>query len=152
MIASSSMFSHTFGVIQSFSSKKKKKKKYHADQIIHRCVLEGQVESILMFCHTLACEGHFIAKKTIAKVLQSGFFLVRFHLIGLNKKMTASSSMFSHTLGDPELFTYHADQIIHRYVLEGQVQSILTFFHTLACEGHFSAKKTIAKVLQSGFF
>jgi hypothetical protein len=52
----------------------KKKKKYHADQIIRRCVLEGQVQSILMFCHTLACEGHFSAKKTIAKVLQSGFF------------------------------------------------------------------------------
>jgi hypothetical protein len=53
---------------------------------------------------------------------------------------------------DPELFKYYADQIICRCVPQGEIHSILTFFHTLACGGHFSVKKTAAKVLQSRFF
>jgi hypothetical protein len=52
---------------------------------------------------------------------------------------------------DPELFKYCADQIIRRCVPESEFHSILTFFHSLACGGHFSAKKTAAKVLQCGF-
>jgi hypothetical protein len=52
---------------------------------------------------------------------------------------------------DPELFKYCAGQIIRPYVLESEFHSILTFCHSLACEGHFSAKKTVAKVLQCGF-
>jgi hypothetical protein len=53
---------------------------------------------------------------------------------------------------DPELFKYCADQIIRRCVPQGEVQSVLSFCHTLACGGHFSANKTAAKVLQSGFY
>jgi hypothetical protein len=53
---------------------------------------------------------------------------------------------------DPELFKYCADQIIRRCVPQGEIHSILTFCHTLACGGHFSAQKTTVKVLQSGFF
>jgi hypothetical protein len=52
---------------------------------------------------------------------------------------------------DPELFKYCADQIIRRCVPESEFHSILTFCHSLAYEGHFSAKKTAAKVLQCGF-
>ncbi|KAB2608529.1 hypothetical protein D8674_011697 [Pyrus ussuriensis x Pyrus communis] len=48
--------------------------KYCPDQIIRRCVPESEQQSILMFSHTLACGGHFGAKKTSLKVLQSGFF------------------------------------------------------------------------------
>jgi hypothetical protein len=48
---------------------------------------------------------------------------------------------------DLELFKYCADQIIHRYVPQGEIHSILTFSHTLACGGHFSVQKTMAKVL-----
>jgi hypothetical protein len=44
------------------------------DQIIRRCVLkEGQL-SILQHCHQFACRGHFGAKRTALKVLQSGFY------------------------------------------------------------------------------
>jgi hypothetical protein len=35
--------------------------------------LESEFHSILTFCHSLACGGHFSAKKTAAKVLQCGF-------------------------------------------------------------------------------
>jgi hypothetical protein len=47
--------------------------KYCADQVIRRCVPESEFHSILSFCHSLACGGHFSAKKTAAKVLQCGF-------------------------------------------------------------------------------
>ena len=53
---------------------------------------------------------------------------------------------------DPELFKICADQIIRRCVPESEQLSILNFCHTLACGGHFSGRKTVAKVLQSGFY
>jgi hypothetical protein len=52
---------------------------------------------------------------------------------------------------DPELFKYYADKIIRRYIPESECHSILTFCHSLACGGHFNAKKTASKVLQCGF-
>ncbi|KAI5338676.1 hypothetical protein L3X38_017948 [Prunus dulcis] len=62
-------------------------------------------------------------------------------------------SMVKHYMWDePYLFKYCPDQIIRRCVPESEQQSILTFSHALACGGHFSAKKTAFKVLQSGFF
>ncbi|CAL9021113.1 unnamed protein product, partial [Prunus brigantina] len=48
--------------------------KHRPDQVIRRCVPEGDFKSILEFCHSHACGGHFGAKKTANKVLQSGFF------------------------------------------------------------------------------
>ena len=44
------------------------------DQIIRRCVPEEEQQSVLNFCHNLACGGHFLGKKTLAKVLQSEFY------------------------------------------------------------------------------
>ncbi|KAI5335268.1 hypothetical protein L3X38_025401 [Prunus dulcis] len=62
-------------------------------------------------------------------------------------------SMVKHYIWDePYLFKYCPDQIIRRCVPESEQQSILTFSHALACGGHFSAKKTALKVLQSCFF
>ncbi|CAL2256064.1 unnamed protein product [Prunus armeniaca] len=48
--------------------------KHCPDQLIRRCVPEEEQESILRHSHELACGGHFGAKKTILKILQSGFF------------------------------------------------------------------------------
>ncbi|XP_059434307.1 uncharacterized protein LOC132167368, partial [Corylus avellana] len=64
--------------------------KYCADQIIRRCVPENEFSSILTFCHSLACGGHFrvdyvskwveaIATKTndhkvVVKFLQANIF------------------------------------------------------------------------------
>ncbi|XP_058203029.1 uncharacterized protein LOC131317499 [Rhododendron vialii] len=53
---------------------------------------------------------------------------------------------------DPELFKLCSDQVIRRRVPETEYHSILTFCHSLECGGHFSGKKTAAKVLQSGFY
>ena len=48
--------------------------KHYADQVIRRCVPKVEQGSILKFCHEYACGGHFGAKRTALKVLDSGFF------------------------------------------------------------------------------
>ena len=53
---------------------------------------------------------------------------------------------------DPYLFKYCPDQIIRRCVSESDQSSIISFCHEHACGGHFSAKKTAAKILQCGFY
>ena len=48
--------------------------KYCSDQIIRRCVSKEEVPSILSFCHSYACGGHFGPKRTARKVLECGLF------------------------------------------------------------------------------
>ena len=48
--------------------------KYCSDQIFRKCVPEHEVSSIINFCHSEACGGHFSSKKTAAKILQCGFY------------------------------------------------------------------------------
>ncbi|KAK5833725.1 hypothetical protein PVK06_017579 [Gossypium arboreum] len=48
--------------------------KHCSDQIIRRCVPETEVTSILTFCHTEACGGHFGPKRTAHKVLECGLY------------------------------------------------------------------------------
>ena len=38
------------------------------------CVPENEIISILTFCHSYACRGHFGAKRTARKVLECGFY------------------------------------------------------------------------------
>ncbi|KAJ9561139.1 hypothetical protein OSB04_006299 [Centaurea solstitialis] len=45
-----------------------------SDSIIRRCVPIEETNSILAHCHTLPCGGHAGSGKTVAKVLQSGFY------------------------------------------------------------------------------
>ena len=42
--------------------------KHYLDQVVRRYVPESEIHSILTFCHSYVCGGHF------SKVLQSGFF------------------------------------------------------------------------------
>ncbi|CAN6560269.1 unnamed protein product [Malus baccata var. baccata] len=48
--------------------------KFCPDQIIRRCVHDFECHSILSFCHTYACGGHFGTQRTTLKVLQCGFY------------------------------------------------------------------------------
>ncbi|CAN6712696.1 unnamed protein product [Malus baccata var. baccata] len=48
--------------------------KFCPDQIIRRCVHDSECHSILSFCHTYACGGHFGTQFTALKVLQCGFY------------------------------------------------------------------------------
>jgi len=43
-------------------------------------------------------------------------------------------------------------QIFRRCVPDHEIRSVLSFCHDQACGGHFSGKKTAAKVLQCGFY
>ena len=53
---------------------------------------------------------------------------------------------------DPYLFKYCPDQIIRRCVPNHDFRSVLSFCHDQVCGGHFSAKKTAAKILQCGLY
>nr|XP_027100445.1 uncharacterized protein LOC113719440 [Coffea arabica] len=45
-----------------------------SDQVTRRCVSAGEFHSILTFCHSFACGGHFGPKRMARKVLESGFY------------------------------------------------------------------------------
>ena len=49
--------------------------KHCVDQMLRRCVPNCEFHSILNFCHSYACGGHFGAKRTALKVLECGFYL-----------------------------------------------------------------------------
>ena len=53
---------------------------------------------------------------------------------------------------DPFLFKYCPDQLMRRCVPNDDQIGVLTFFHSEACGGHFSARKTADKILQAGFY
>ena len=44
------------------------------DWIIRRCILDEEKGDILAMCHSSTCGGHFVARKTVDKILQSGFY------------------------------------------------------------------------------
>jgi hypothetical protein len=48
--------------------------KYCLDKIFRRCIPDNEVSSVIKFCHSETCRGHFSSKKTAAKILQSGFY------------------------------------------------------------------------------
>jgi len=54
--------------------------------------------------------------------------------------------------GDPYLFKYCLDQIIMRCIPKHDQANVISFCHDHACGGHFSTKKTAAKILQCGFY
>ncbi|XP_062103840.1 uncharacterized protein LOC133814955 [Humulus lupulus] len=53
---------------------------------------------------------------------------------------------------DPYLFKYFPNQIMRRCIPDDEVSSVLIFCHNDACGGHFSVKKTAAKILQCGLY
>ena len=52
---------------------------------------------------------------------------------------------------DPYMYKYCADQIMRRCVPESDQRDVIRFCHSEACGGHFSAKKTTAKIFQCGY-
>ncbi|CAN6551177.1 unnamed protein product [Malus baccata var. baccata] len=48
--------------------------KFCPDQIVRRCVNESEFQSILTFCHSYACGGHFGTQRTAFKFLECGFY------------------------------------------------------------------------------
>jgi hypothetical protein len=52
---------------------------------------------------------------------------------------------------DPYLFKYCLDKIIRSCIPEHDQSNVISFCPDRACGGHFSAKKTAAKILRCGF-
>ena len=48
--------------------------KFFPNQIIRRCVPDGEQQDILQMYHEEACEDHFALRKTSKKILLSGFY------------------------------------------------------------------------------
>ena len=48
--------------------------KFCPDQILRRCIPDSETLSVIKFCYTEACGGHFSVKKTTTKILQCGFY------------------------------------------------------------------------------
>ena len=44
------------------------------DDVYRRCLPKDKVPSVVHHCHASTCGGHFGSNKTIAKVLQAGFY------------------------------------------------------------------------------
>jgi len=42
--------------------------------VVRRCAPESEIHSVLTFCHSYTCGGHFGGRRTAVKVLQIGFF------------------------------------------------------------------------------
>ena len=53
---------------------------------------------------------------------------------------------------EPLLFHLGYDQIIRRCIPEEEQREILAMCHSSSCGGHFTACKTVDKILQSGFY
>jgi hypothetical protein len=48
--------------------------KHCPDQVIRRCVPQQEFQSVLQFCHSSSCGGHFGHKRTYRKILECGLF------------------------------------------------------------------------------
>ena len=48
--------------------------KHCVDKVIRRCLPDNEVQSVLNFCHSHACGGHFGPNKTARKVLDAGLY------------------------------------------------------------------------------
>ena len=41
---------------------------------MRRCIPNNETHNVIEFCHSEACGGHFFVRKTVAKILQCGFY------------------------------------------------------------------------------
>ncbi|XP_042394223.1 uncharacterized protein LOC121985044 [Zingiber officinale] len=48
--------------------------KFCSDQIIRRCIPDSEFQSVLTFCHSFECGGHFGPQRTARKVLECGLY------------------------------------------------------------------------------
>ncbi|KAI5317795.1 hypothetical protein L3X38_037502 [Prunus dulcis] len=122
---------------------------------LSRIVVEEQGEAVLPLNETFPDEQLYVAQvkepwyADFVNYLACG--VLRNDLTYQDKKKFFS--MVKHYVWDePFLFKHCPDQLIRRCVPEEEQESILRHSHELACGGHFGAKKTALKILQSGFF
>ncbi|CAL8118049.1 unnamed protein product [Prunus armeniaca] len=122
---------------------------------LSRIVIEEQGEAVLPLNETFSDEQLHVAQVKEPWYVDFVSYLAcgvcRNDLTYQDKKKFFS--MVKHYVWDePFLFKHCPDQLIRRCVPEEEQERILRNSHELACGGHFGAKKTALKILQSGFF
>ncbi|CAL8119103.1 unnamed protein product [Prunus armeniaca] len=122
---------------------------------LSRIVVEEQGEAVLPLNETFPDEQLYVVQvkepwyADFINYLACG--VLRNDLTYQDKKKFFS--MVKHYVWDePFLFKHCPYQLIKRCVPEEEQERILRHSHKLACGGHFGAKKTTLKILQSGFF
>ena len=48
--------------------------RFCSDQVVRRCVPDYEFHSMLSFCHSYACGGHFGPQRTARKVFDAGLY------------------------------------------------------------------------------
>jgi hypothetical protein len=71
---------------------------------------------------------------------------------GQQDKLKFLSKVKNFFWDDPYLFKYCPNQIIKRCIPKFDQSNVISFCHDHACECHFSANKTTAKILQCEFY
>ncbi|KAI3463788.1 hypothetical protein Pfo_020451 [Paulownia fortunei] len=105
-----------------------------------------------IFEWTENCENAFVKLKsmlTSAPIMQPPDWTLPFEIMYKKKFLTEVKNFY---WDDPYLFKYCPDQIFRRCVPDNEIGNIVKFCHSEACGGHFSVKKTTAKILQCGFY
>jgi hypothetical protein len=72
--------------------------KFCVDQVVRRCVPHNEFHSILTFCHSHSCGGHFEAKRMAYKVLENSFYwpsILRMHIIFANHVKKSKEQVIS---------------------------------------------------------
>jgi hypothetical protein len=85
----------------------------------------------------------------IANFLATGTFPPSFTPLDKKKFLREVRNFFWE---DPYVFKYCKDQIIRRCIPAQESKQVIAFCHSEACGGHFSSRKTAAKILQCGFY
>jgi hypothetical protein len=87
-------------------------------------------------------------------LLKISIFLIQdfCQLTGITKDKGKFLNEVNFYWDDSYLFKYYPDQIFQRCISDNEVSSVIKLYHSEACGGHFSSRKTIAKILQSGFY
>jgi hypothetical protein len=127
--------------------------KYYPDQIIRRCIPKSEHKNILSFYHNHACGGHFSSKKTVAKILQSGFYWPSIFHDAHAYYLACERCQKLGSIGRRNMMSLNPILIVELFDVWGiDFMGKVSFYHNHACGGHFSSKKIAAKILQSGFY
>ena len=67
--------------------------------------------------------------------------------LSAKEKIFGGHKIKKYYFDDPYLFKYYPDQLMRRCVSNDDQIGVLTFCHSEACGGYFSARKTTDKIL-----
>ncbi|XP_042387425.1 uncharacterized protein LOC121979502 [Zingiber officinale] len=99
--------------------------------------------------HLFRLQGRLPWYADLVNCLVAGVFTTHFSRIQCD---TLKSDAKYYVWDDPYLWKFGSDQVVRRCVSDDEFQSILSFYHSLACGGHFGPQHTARKVLDSRLY